>query len=96
MKRRRGGGGGGGRGRGDYNCNAVFRSNAAELYTHGQRDCFLLSIEHGRGDGEKCRGRGGGGRGEQGRGEQGRGEQGRGRSNAAELYLWTLAIVSFQ
>ena len=33
-KRRRGEGGGGGRGRGgDYNCNAVFCSNAAELYS---------------------------------------------------------------
>ena len=39
---------GGGRGGGDLNCNVVFRSNAAELYTHGQGDCFLLSNEQGR------------------------------------------------
>ena len=55
-RRRRKGGGG------DLNCNAVFHSNAAELYTHGQGDCFLLSNEQDREEGEKCRGRGGGGR----------------------------------
>ena len=85
--------GGGGR-EGDHNYNAIFDSNAAELY-FCRRQLFL-SGEQG-GEGEKGGGRGGG----EGGGQQ-RGRGGDHNCNAifpssgAELYSWAKAIVSFQ
>ena len=55
----------------------AMQSSAAmqQSCTRGQYNCFLLSSEQGRGEGEKCGGRGGGGGGEQGGGRGGRGGQ---------------------
>ena len=65
-----------------------------------QGDCFLLSNEQGTDEGEKCGGREGRGGCEQGVGRGGGGGRDHNyntifRIDAAELYSWAKAIVSF-